>query len=303
MKDSVLFLRIGCGVACLAVVIGAFGAHALSARLKKTGYAAAFETGVQYQFYHVLPHFVIAWLLSLPGAPRQSRMLKVIGGLFGLGTVLFSGSLYALAVSGVDIIGMITPIGGTAFIVAWLMLMCHAPDVLQPPDVGHDSLVPEVKRQQLKDSVLFLRIGCAVACLAVVIGAFGAHALGDRLKKTGYAAAFETGVQYQFYHVLPHFVISWLLSLPGADRQRSTLKKIGGLFGVGTLLFSGSLYVLAVSGVDIIGAITPLGGTAFIIAWLMLMCHAPAVLQPPEVGHDSLVFGPVVGTVVAASVS
>lgn len=102
----------------LSVAIGAFGAHALRARLDE--YALrVFETGVQYQFYHALGLFGVALLLlRFPG----STLLHSSAWLFVLGSVLFSGSLYLLAISGVRWLGAITPLGGLAFIAGWACL-------------------------------------------------------------------------------------------------------------------------------------------------------------------------------------
>lgn len=102
----------------LSVAIGAFGAHALRARLDE--YALrVFETGVQYQFYHALGLFGVALLLlRFP----SSTLLHSSAWLFVLGSVLFSGSLYLLAISGVRWLGAITPLGGLAFIAGWACL-------------------------------------------------------------------------------------------------------------------------------------------------------------------------------------
>jgi uncharacterized membrane protein YgdD (TMEM256/DUF423 family) len=102
----------------LSVAIGAFGAHALRARLDD--YALrVFETGVQYQFYHALGLFGVALLLlRFPG----NTLLQSSAWLFVLGSVLFSGSLYLLAISGVRWLGAVTPLGGLAFIAGWVCL-------------------------------------------------------------------------------------------------------------------------------------------------------------------------------------
>ena len=113
-----LFFRVGSLSALVAVAAGAFGAHALRARLAPE-LLAVFETGAQYQMYHALGLLAVAWATSRwPGA------LPIWAGwLFVAGTVLFSGSLYALALTGVRGLGAITPFGGVAFLAGWLCLV------------------------------------------------------------------------------------------------------------------------------------------------------------------------------------
>jgi len=103
------------------VSLGAFAAHGLKSRLG-ADYLAVFQTGVHYQLIHALALFGVA-LLALH-AP--SRLLGIAGGLFTLGIVLFSGSLYLLTLTGVGKLGMITPLGGTAFLAGWVCLMAAA---------------------------------------------------------------------------------------------------------------------------------------------------------------------------------
>lgn len=101
-----------------AVGFGAFGAHGLKAHLS-ADMLAVYQTGVQYHLYHTLALLAVA-LLSLH-APRQA-LLKWSGWLLVAGIVSFSGSLYVLAISGARWLGMLTPIGGVAFITGWLLL-------------------------------------------------------------------------------------------------------------------------------------------------------------------------------------
>ncbi|WP_407293228.1 DUF423 domain-containing protein [Stutzerimonas zhaodongensis] len=103
------------------VALGAFAAHGLKSRLG-ADYLAVFQTGVQYQLIHTLALFGVA-LLALH-AP--SRLLAAAGGLFTLGILLFSGSLYLLTLAGVGKLGIITPIGGTAFLAGWICVMAAA---------------------------------------------------------------------------------------------------------------------------------------------------------------------------------
>ena len=113
---------------------------------------------------------------------------------------------------------------------------------------------------------LWLVIGAIACLLAVILGAFGAHALRAKLSPD-LIAAYNTAVQYHFWHALGLLIVGILaLLLPGAV----ALKWAGWLMLAGIVLFSGSLYVLAVTGWRGLGAITPLGGAAFIAAWAVL---------------------------------
>lgn len=99
----------------LAVATGAFGAHGLADKLEPKA-LAVFHTGAQYQMYHALALIGLgAWASSHPSAPTS-----LAGWSFVAGTVLFSFSLYALALSGVKILGAITPFGGMAFLIGWI---------------------------------------------------------------------------------------------------------------------------------------------------------------------------------------
>lgn len=112
---------------------------------------------------------------------------------------------------------------------------------------------------------LFFGLGCVSAAIAVALGAFGAHGLRGLLVPD-MLIAFEIGVRYQMYHALA------LLGVAVAHgRWPSTaVVAAGWLFVLGTVLFSGSLYLLAVTGQRWLGAITPLGGAALIVGWLAL---------------------------------
>ena len=112
-----LFSSVGALSALISVAAGAFGAHALRARLSPE-YLSVFETAARYQMYHALGLFAVAWVLARwPGEwPRRA------GWLFIAGTVLFSGSLYALALTGARWLGAITPLGGLAFLGGWVCL-------------------------------------------------------------------------------------------------------------------------------------------------------------------------------------
>jgi len=111
------FFLLGALLAMVGVAAGAFGAHALKARLS-ADMLAVFETGVRYQLVHSLALLATAWASQRwPG-----RVTHAAGWLFVAGIVLFSGSLYALALSGVRGLGIVTPFGGVAFILGWACL-------------------------------------------------------------------------------------------------------------------------------------------------------------------------------------
>ena len=110
---------------------------------------------------------------------------------------------------------------------------------------------------------LFLSLGSLLALAAVVIGAFGAHGLKARLSPE-MLAVYQTGVQYHFYHALGIALVGLaFFHLP----DNAPLRAAGWLMTAGILLFSGSLYALALSGQKWLGAVAPIGGTAFILGW------------------------------------
>ena len=108
----------GAAMAGLSVAIGAFGAHALRARLEPAR-LATFETAVQYHMLHAVALLAVA---ALMGRVQSQQLLLLSGGLFTTGIFLFSGSLYALAITGITWLGAITPLGGIAFIGGWLCM-------------------------------------------------------------------------------------------------------------------------------------------------------------------------------------
>jgi uncharacterized membrane protein YgdD (TMEM256/DUF423 family) len=117
---------------------------------------------------------------------------------------------------------------------------------------------------------LFTLLGALSGLTAVALGAFGAHALHGRLSPE-MLAIFETGVRYQMYHALALVLTSAIVGHVGATRL---LASAGWCFTAGTVLFSGSLYLLALTGLRIVGAITPLGGVAFLAGWACLALAA-----------------------------
>jgi uncharacterized membrane protein YgdD (TMEM256/DUF423 family) len=118
----------------------------------------------------------------------------------------------------------------------------------------------------------FLLIGALAGFLAVTFGAFGAHALRERLSPE-MLAVFETGVRYHMYHALALLLVSAMMPRLGGWLVVAS----GWLFTAGIVLFSGSLYVLALTGITIFGAITPIGGLAFLAGWAGLAIAAAAL--------------------------
>ena len=115
------FLLVGALAGFLGVALGAFGAHGLRARLGPE-MLAVFETGVRYQMYHAIAILIVA----LAAARLDGWLIRTAGWSFALGIVLFSGSLYVLALSRITIFGAITPIGGVAFLAGWACLVAAA---------------------------------------------------------------------------------------------------------------------------------------------------------------------------------
>ncbi len=112
---------------------------------------------------------------------------------------------------------------------------------------------------------IWLALGAVYGLLGVAFGAFGAHALRARLAPE-LLAVWKTAVEYQMYHALALIGVGILLRQTGA----SALNVAGWSFALGVLVFSGSLYILCLSGVRVVGAITPIGGVLFLIGWAAL---------------------------------
>jgi uncharacterized membrane protein YgdD (TMEM256/DUF423 family) len=112
---------------------------------------------------------------------------------------------------------------------------------------------------------LFISMGAISGMLGVMLGAFGAHGLKDKLSDK-MLANWMTGVEYHFYHTFAILAVG-LLAL---HFQPRLLPASGWAFVIGIVLFSGSLYVMALTGITKLGAITPIGGLAFIIGWILL---------------------------------
>ena len=116
------FLLIGSLAGFLGVAAGAFGAHGLRNRLSPD-MLGVFETAVRYQMYHVFALLITAVIIGRVG---DARLLSIAGWSFIAGVVLFSGSLYALALTGLSNLGAITPVGGLAFLIGWACLAIFA---------------------------------------------------------------------------------------------------------------------------------------------------------------------------------
>ena len=113
----------------------------------------------------------------------------------------------------------------------------------------------------------FALLGALNAFVAVAAGAFGAHGLKKRLTEE-MLGIFEVGVRYHFYHALGLFAAAWLVSRGGGSSGPATVG--GWLMLAGIIVFSGSLYVLGLTGTRWLGAITPIGGLCFLAAWVCL---------------------------------
>ena len=113
-----VFFSVGGALGLVGVALGAFGAHALKARLSPE-MLATFEVGVRYQLIHALALLAVAWACTRwPG-----RAVQASGWLFIAGTLLFSGSLHALTLTGIRGLGIVTPFGGVALLLGWLCLL------------------------------------------------------------------------------------------------------------------------------------------------------------------------------------
>jgi uncharacterized membrane protein YgdD (TMEM256/DUF423 family) len=116
---------------------------------------------------------------------------------------------------------------------------------------------------------LFFTLGCAFAALGVGLGAFAAHGL-ERVLDAADLATFEVGVRYQMYHAFALLAVAWAVERFGAGPATWA----GWAFVVGIVVFSGSLYVLVLTGPRWLGAITPIGGVAFLVGWVLLAWSA-----------------------------
>ncbi|MBU5211257.1 DUF423 domain-containing protein [Heyndrickxia oleronia] len=117
---------------------------------------------------------------------------------------------------------------------------------------------------------VFIIIGAINAFLSVALGAFGAHGLADKLDPK-YLDIWKTGVNYQMFHALGMIAVG---IIAGNIQGSSLMSWSGWLMLVGIILFSGSLYILSLTKIGILGAITPIGGVAFLVAWVLLVIAA-----------------------------
>jgi uncharacterized membrane protein YgdD (TMEM256/DUF423 family) len=118
-------------LAGLAVVFGAFGAHALKDLLTQTGRLDTFETGVRYQMYHALALFIVGSLFE----GQKNRRLSIVAWLFLMGIFLFSGSLYVLSILSIRSAAYLTPIGGLLMVGGWILLLVHLCKTFPSTDV------------------------------------------------------------------------------------------------------------------------------------------------------------------------
>ncbi|HMU55106.1 MAG TPA: DUF423 domain-containing protein [Nitrospira sp.] len=126
------FLLLGSLAAGLAVAAGAFGSHLLKGMLDGP-MLAAFETAVRYHMYHALALCVVGW----GNRPAHAKYCSAAGWCFVSGILLFSGSLYGMALTGARWLGALTPVGGTAFLVGWSLLARHAwHEIMRPSGEG-----------------------------------------------------------------------------------------------------------------------------------------------------------------------
>lgn len=124
----------------------------------------------------------------------------------------------------------------------------------------------------------FLLLGSLFAFLSVALGAFGAHALKTRLEPAS-MDVFQTGVQYQSFHALALLAAAALWYF---RPERKRLKWTCILFSLGIVIFSGSLYILAMTGVKWLGAITPIGGVCFLSGWITSMVAVASLPANPR---------------------
>lgn len=122
MMKNTFYIKLAAVLGGLAVAIGAFGAHGLEAILMEHGRVDTFETAVKYHFYHTLAIFLTGILMSV----RDQKMYKYSANAFLVGIMIFSGSLYTLSLTNLSWLGAVTPFGGLAFIIGWVLLFVGA---------------------------------------------------------------------------------------------------------------------------------------------------------------------------------
>ena len=112
----------------------------------------------------------------------------------------------------------------------------------------------------------FLLSGSVLGLLGVAVGAFGAHALKVMLQAAGRAETFETAVRYMFYHA----IALGLVGILSKEFPGNTINWSGNAFLLGTLIFSGSLFLICFTGINLFGAVAPIGGNLLVIGWGLL---------------------------------
>ncbi len=113
----------------------------------------------------------------------------------------------------------------------------------------------------------FIQLGSVMMALGVALGAFGAHGLKDMVD-AHMLEVWQKGVTYHFYHAIGLLFIAFLSTLSDVDTKKLT--KAGYIMFGSIILFSGSLYTMALTGIKVLGAITPIGGVGFIVSWIMI---------------------------------
>ncbi len=131
----------------------------------------------------------------------------------------------------------------------------------------------------------WVRVGAVLGFLAVSLGAFGAHGLKGRLESLGTSANYQTAVQYHMMHALAILAVGLMAGPLAMNRPLSVA---GWSFLVGVFVFSGSLYILAVTGVKWLGAITPFGGVAMLVGWVALAVAASREPSGAEGLHPAM---------------
>jgi len=136
------------------------------------------------------------------------------------------------------------------------------------------------QRKSLFTAPFCLMAGASLSLLSVVLGAFGAHALKNIIS-ADMLAVYDTALRYQMFHALALLLLGLLMSMQGnSSAQIKQYGRAAGLFLMGLVLFCGSLYALALSGLKVLGAITPFGGLAFILAWFYMLLALKNMAKP-----------------------
>jgi uncharacterized membrane protein YgdD (TMEM256/DUF423 family) len=127
---------------------------------------------------------------------------------------------------------------------------------------------------------LWLVSGAVLGGIAVAAGSFGAHGLRGLLEAAGQSANWETAVRYCLFHAIALLIVGLASALPQAATTIGPLNAAGGCFLLGSLVFSGCLGALALSGVKILGAIVPIGGVLMLVGWACLAVAGTRILPP-----------------------